>query len=118
VLRDPARTFRLTAVAEACSWLGLLISMLFKYALVHNPIGVKVFGPIHGMLFIAYLLTLLWLARRERWGLPRVIVGAAAAVPPFTSVVFERWVARRRGHAVPAGPAPGPAPEPVGTATR
>ncbi|MCW2640193.1 MAG: hypothetical protein JWP76_2499 [Dactylosporangium sp.] len=114
MFRDPARTFRLTAVAEAFSWLGLLISMLFKYALAHNPIGVKVFGPIHGMLFIAYLATLLWLSRRERWGLPRLVVGAAAAVPPFTSVIFERWVARRRAASVPAAPAPAP----VGTASR
>jgi integral membrane protein len=114
VFRDPARTFRLTAVAEAFSWLGLLISMLVKYALAHNPIGVKVFGPIHGTLFIAYLATLLVLARRERWGWARLVIGAAAAVPPFTSVVFEHWVARRRAGAVPGAAAA----EPVGTAAR
>jgi integral membrane protein len=113
LFRHPARAFRLVAVAEACSWLGLLISMLFKYALAHNPVGVKVFGPIHGALFIAYLATLLWLSRRERWALPRLVVGAAAAVPPFTSVIFERWAARRRArsaHAVPAS-------DPVGATT-
>ncbi|HEV7897679.1 MAG TPA: DUF3817 domain-containing protein [Planosporangium sp.] len=114
MFRDPARTFRLIAVAEALSWLGLLISMLVKYSLAHNPIGVKLFGPIHGALFLAYLATLLLLARRERWGLARLVVGAAAAVPPFTSVVFERWVARRRARAGSAAPAP----VPVGATTR
>jgi integral membrane protein len=114
VFRDPIRVFRLIAIAEACSWLGLLIGMLFKYSLAHDPIGVKVFGPIHGTLFIAYLATLLWLARRERWGWPRLVVGAAAAVPPFTSVIFERWVARRRTGALAAAPAT----EPVTAATR
>jgi integral membrane protein len=118
VFRDPARTFRLIAVAEACSWLGLLIGMLFKYSLAHNPVGVKVFGPIHGAMFIAYLVTLLWLARRERWGLARLLIGAAAAVPPFTSVLFERWVARRRADAVAGTPAREPAGEPAGTVTR
>ncbi|HLL66347.1 MAG TPA: DUF3817 domain-containing protein [Micromonosporaceae bacterium] len=99
---DPARLFRIAAVAEACSWLGLLIGMLVKYVVVHNPVGVQIFGRAHGALFLAYLAALLWVARRERWSLVRVAVGAAASVPPFTSLLFERWVARRR-HAPRAG---------------
>jgi integral membrane protein len=95
VWRDPARVFRATAIAEALSWLGLLTGMFFKYLVVQNPVGVKVFGPVHGALFVAYLAALLCVAARHRWGLGRVLVGAAAAVPPFTSVVFERWAARR-----------------------
>jgi integral membrane protein len=70
--------------------------MFFKYVVVGNDIGVRIFGPIHGGLFVAYLVVLLWLASQERWRLPRLAVGAAAAVPPFTSVLFERWTARRR----------------------
>lgn len=96
MLTDPARLFRVTAVAEALSWLGLLTGMFFKYVVVHNPIGVQVFGRIHGFLFVAYLAALLWMAARERWSLLRLLAGAAAAVPPFTSVLFERWAARRR----------------------
>jgi integral membrane protein len=99
VFRDPVRVFRLTAVAEAFSWAGLLVGMVVKYVVVHDPIGVQIFGRLHGALFVAYLAALLWLARRERWGLLRLAVGAAAAVPPFTSLVFERWVSRRRGRA-------------------
>ncbi|GII23985.1 DUF3817 domain-containing protein [Planosporangium mesophilum] len=113
MFRDPARAFRLIAAAEACSWLGLLIGMLFKYSLTHNPVGVKVFGPIHGMLFLAYLATLLVVAQRERWSRARLVVGAGAAVPPFASLIFERWVARRRA----AARAGAPALEPVGTGT-
>lgn len=104
--RDPAaRTFRVVAVAEACSWLGLLVGMFFKYVTVLDPIGVKIFGPIHGALFVAYLAGLVWVARREGWGFWRLVFGAAAAVPPFTSVVFERWVAARRSPAGPPAPA-------------
>jgi integral membrane protein len=95
-MTDPARLFRIAAVAEACSWLGLLTGMLIKYVVVHNPIGVKIFGPVHGALFVAYLVALVWVAHRERWGLPRLAAGALAAVPPFTSLLFERWVAHRR----------------------
>jgi integral membrane protein len=88
VWRDPARVFRVTG-------LGLLTGMFFKYVVVQNPVGVKIFGPVHGALFVAYLAALLWVAARHRWGLGRLLVGAAAAVPPFASVVFERWAARR-----------------------
>lgn len=88
--------FRVTAIAEACSWLGLLVGMFFKYVVVHNEVGVKIFGPIHGGLFVAYLAALVWVGWTERWRLPRIAVGAACAVPPFTSVLFERWAARRR----------------------
>lgn len=95
-MHTSAKVFRVTAVAEACSWLGLLIGMLFKYVVVENEIGVKVFGPIHGALFVAYLSALLWVAVHERWRLGRIAVGAAAAIPPFTSVIFERWVAEKR----------------------
>lgn len=91
-----AYVFRVTAVAEACSWFGLLVGMLFKYVVADNEIGVKIFGPIHGALFVAYLGALLWVAVHERWSFGRVLVGAAAAVPPFTSVLFERWAAGRR----------------------
>ena len=96
-----ASVFRVTAVAEACSWFGLLVGMLFKYVIAENEVGVKVFGPIHGALFVAYLGALLWVAAHERWSFGRVVVGAAAAVPPFTSVLFERWAAGRRASARP-----------------
>ncbi|MDT7667614.1 MAG: hypothetical protein QOC74_397, partial [Pseudonocardiales bacterium] len=32
--------FRIAAVAEAISWTGLLIGMVFKYLVVHNAAGV------------------------------------------------------------------------------
>jgi integral membrane protein len=95
VLRDSARVFRLTAVAEAFSWAGLLVGMFFKYVVIQNPIGVQIFGRVHGALFVAYLAALIWVAVSHRWSPWRTVVGAAAAVPPFASVIFERWTARR-----------------------
>ena len=50
-----ARIFRAVAIAEACSWTGLLIGMVFKYLVVFDDVGVKIFGPIHGGLFVAYV---------------------------------------------------------------
>lgn len=86
------RLFRIAAVAEAVSWAGLLIGMFFKYVVVENEIGVKVFGPIHGVIFVAYVLTVLVAARARRWRMSTLLLGLVSAVPPFMTIWFERRV--------------------------
>ncbi|WP_369931182.1 DUF3817 domain-containing protein [Plantactinospora sp. BC1] len=90
------RLFVLAAVAEATSWLGLLVGMAVKYGPPGNEIGVQIFGPVHGGLFVAYVGLVLLVARLGRWRWLTVGVALACAVPPFATLVFERW-ARRRG---------------------
>jgi integral membrane protein len=98
-----ARVFRAVAIAEACSWAGLLIGMLFKYVVVLDDIGVNVFGPIHGALFVAYVVITLVVARTFRWSLPTTLVALVASIPPIATLWFERR-ARRTG--LLAEPAP------------
>ncbi|GGP46550.1 DUF3817 domain-containing protein [Saccharothrix coeruleofusca] len=86
---SPVGRFRLLALAEAVSWAGLLIGMFFKYVVVGNEIGVKVFGPIHGAIFVGYVLVTLMLA--HRWDRRTTFLALVASVPPFGTVVFERW---------------------------
>lgn len=86
--------FRIVAIAEAISWGALLVAMLFKYALVESAVGVRVVGPIHGMMFIGYLIATLTVGTRCRWKPSTIIIGLLAAVPPFMTIVFERWVER------------------------
>lgn len=87
--------FRFVAVAEACSWAGLLVGMFFKYIVAAGELGVKVFGPIHGALFILYVVAVLVAARAQGWLTGTVVLGLACGVPPFASVWFERRMARR-----------------------
>lgn len=90
------RVFRVTAVAEAISWAGLLIGMYLKYVSETTEAGVWLFGRLHGALFVAYLAATLWVAHVERWSLWRTLFGLASSIPPLTTVIFERWVSRRR----------------------
>ncbi|MBW0104040.1 DUF3817 domain-containing protein [Pseudonocardia sp. KRD291] len=90
-----ARIFRGVAIAEACSWTGLLIGMVFKYLVVFDDIGVTIFGPVHGALFVAYVLVTLLTARTFRWDLRTTVVGLLASIPPLTTIWFGRRVARR-----------------------
>ena len=85
-----ALVFRTIAIAEACSWAGLLIGMFFKYVLVRNDIGVTVFGPIHGVLFIIYVVVTLLVARDFRWSVGTTVVALVASIPPLATLWFER----------------------------
>jgi integral membrane protein len=93
----PATRFRAVAVAEALSWAGLLIGMFVKHVLGGSEIGVHVFGPLHGAIFLLYLLVALLTWGALRWSLGVALLAGLAAIPPFGSIVFERW-ATRAGH--------------------
>jgi integral membrane protein len=87
--------FRLLAVAEAVSWAGLLIGMFFKYVVVREEIGVQVFGPVHGVIFVGYVVVTLAVRRVSGWDGRVTFWALVASVPPFGTVVFERWASRR-----------------------
>ena len=92
--RTAATAFRIVAVAEALSWLGLLAGMYVKYVPQTSEVGVQVFGPIHGGVFLAYVVVTLVASRVLRWNLPTTLLALAASVPPLATVVFERWASR------------------------
>ena len=52
------KTLKVVALLEAVSFLVLLAATVAKYT-AEQPQAVKVVGPIHGMLFIAYVLLVL-----------------------------------------------------------
>ena len=74
----PAGWFRLIAFAEAVSWVGLLVGMYFKYlGSPRTEVGVKVFGPIHGGVFIAFVVAALLVGIAFKWGAVDVVAGVA-----------------------------------------
>lgn len=87
--------FRASALVEAATWMGLLIGMAFKYVLADNEIGVKVFGPIHGAAFIAYVLATCLAASTFGWPRRILTIGLIASIPPAATWPFERFVMRR-----------------------
>lgn len=96
-MRDltPRRLFRTLAVAEAITWTLLLIGMFLKYVTETTELGVRIFGMVHGVVFIAYGLVTVIVAIDQRWSLPRAVLGLAAAVPPFATLPFEAYADRR-----------------------
>lgn len=88
------RTFRVTALSEATSFLALLVATYFKYG-QDEPSGVQVLGPLHGLLFVAYVVLALNLGPRAGWGARTTLWVLIGAVLPFGGFVVDRWLARR-----------------------
>lgn len=84
--------YRAVAVIEALTWAGLLVGMAFKYLINGNELGVRVFGSLHGGAFFAYVAMTFVAARAFRWSPKLVALGLAASLPPFTTLVFDRYV--------------------------
>jgi integral membrane protein len=85
------RVFRTVAIAEAFSWAALLVGMYFKWIAQTSEVGVQVFGPIHGTIFIVYCLATLAARSVFGWSWRVTLLGLAAAIPPFATWFFERW---------------------------
>ena len=98
------RAFVVVAVLEALSWVGLLSGMYVKYLTDAGDLGVRVFGPLHGGVFVAYVVLTATVSRLHRWSWPTTLLGLACSVPPFATLAFERWVVRS-GRLRTAGPA-------------
>jgi integral membrane protein len=77
----------------------VLVGVPLKY-LADAGAVVAIVGPIHGVLYIVYLLATLDLATRARFSLPRTILLMLAGTIPFVSFVAERSVTHQlRDHA-------------------
>jgi integral membrane protein len=103
--RTVARAFRAVAVAEAVSWALLLAGMFVKWVLRTSELGVQLAGPVHGVVFIGYVLITLLAWRVLRWSPRTALLALVASVPPFTTVWFERR-ARRDGRLPAVVPSP------------
>jgi integral membrane protein len=107
------RLFRVVALAEAVSWVGLVTGMYFKYlGTPRTEVGVHVFGMAHGLVFVAFLAAALSAGRACRWTAATWLTCLLASILPLCSVIFL-IAADRAGRLNPAAVA-----EPAVTAAR
>ena len=72
----------------------VLVAVPLKYV-AGDPGLVATVGPIHGFLFIAYVLLTFDLARHSRWPLMFTLLVMVAGTVPFLSFVAEHKVMLR-----------------------
>jgi len=91
-LVTPKLLFRRVAVAEAITWALLLIGMFLKYVTETTDLGVRIFGMVHGVVFIAYGLIAITAWVNQRWPLGVGMLALVSAVPPFATILFDRRI--------------------------
>lgn len=85
------RNFKVIALVEATSFLLLLVASYIKRA--HDaPLGVEILGPIHGLLFIAYVVIALNIRDEQRWSGKTTGWILLGAVIPFGGYAVDRWL--------------------------
>jgi integral membrane protein len=83
----------------------VFVAMPLEY-LADQKTPVAVVGPIHGFLYMVYLVAAFHLAMRARWPLGYTVLILLAGTVPFLSFVAERKVTRRVRAAQAVGSAP------------
>jgi integral membrane protein len=86
---------RYIALAEATSFIALLIASVVKRT-GGSEVGVQILGPIHGALFIAYVLVALNIRQDLGWSGRTTFWVLVAAVIPFGGYVVEWRLLRER----------------------
>ncbi|MDX6743707.1 DUF3817 domain-containing protein [Actinocorallia sp. A-T 12471] len=87
------RVFRYVSLAEATSFLLLLlVAMPLKY-LADIPVAVSIVGAAHGALFLAYVGLVALCFRPLRWTLTRAFLALVASVLPIAPFFVEKhWI--------------------------
>lgn len=86
--------FRRVALLEATTFLLLLVASVIKNT-GGSEIGVKILGPIHGLLFVIYVLMVWQLHEEAGWTRKQTIWILVGAVLPFGGYVVDWWLVRR-----------------------
>jgi integral membrane protein len=89
---------RWIALAEATSFIALLIAAVIKRT-GDNEIGVQILGPIHGLLFIAYVVNVFAIRTDLGWDGKTTFWILVGAVIPFGGYVVDWWMLRQRREA-------------------
>jgi integral membrane protein len=93
-LRGPLSRFRIAAYVTGVGLLGLVVVMVWRYAF-GNPGPSAVYSPIHGVVYMVYLVLTVDLAIKARWSVKGTVGVLLAGCVPFVSFIVERAVTRR-----------------------
>jgi integral membrane protein len=92
----PVLLARITGIADGVSLLLLLgIAMPLKYW-ADLPLAVTIAGSVHGGIFIAYLLAVLYAQIRVQWHVGWSLLSILVAFVPFGNFVLDRYLKNKQ----------------------
>jgi integral membrane protein len=83
--------YRVMAVVVSIALFVLLFGMVLRYGFEYEDFS-KAYSPIHGLLYIGYLVAVVDLSRRAGWSLVRTVGVMLAGAVPVVSYLVERRV--------------------------
>lgn len=86
--------YRIAAFVVGVGLLILVLAVILRYAF-DVLWATAVWGPIHGVLYAAYVLLAFDLGYRERWSIKGILGVLLAGVVPILSFVVEKIVHRK-----------------------
>jgi integral membrane protein len=86
--------FRIVALIEAISFLALLVATIVHRVFDGSDAGVNVLGPVHGMLFLAYVLLALLVREEQGWSVGQTLIVIVASAIPFGAFVVNAKMVR------------------------
>lgn len=91
--RDPVGRVRAVGMVEGVSYLVLLVCSVVK-RLADMPLGVQIFGPIHGALFLLLMVVIFqaWGNKALSFGLS--VLAFVASLLPFGPFLIDRFLAK------------------------
>ena len=78
---------------EAASYLVLIVATGFKYW-ADLDWGVRVVGPIHGVLYLVFAAAIFLRFQQLSWSFKKAVVAAALGSIPLGGFWVERWIRR------------------------
>lgn len=93
-LRGALARFRVMAYIVGVGLITLCVGMLLEYVF-DQPAPNNIIGPVHGFLYILYLLAIVDLALKARWSMKGTVLVMLSGVVPLFSFVTERRVTRK-----------------------
>ena len=95
---SPRSLYRFVSIAEAITWSLLIIGMLLKYIVRAGEWGVQIGGFLHGLVFIAYGMTAVFIGVNQHWKARTIALACLTAIIPFATIAFDRALERRGSH--------------------
>ncbi|SDH72611.1 DUF3817 domain-containing protein [Nonomuraea jiangxiensis] len=93
-MESALKPFRVLAYVVGVMLLVLCVAMVLRYGFGEASIS-KIVAPIHGGLYMIYLLTVMNLGMKARWSWPYMLGVMLGGTVPFLSFYVERKVTQR-----------------------
>jgi integral membrane protein len=86
--------YRVLANVVGVALVLLVVGMILKYTPIDSPTMAGIVAPVHGALYMVYLVTAFDLWRRTGWPVGRMVAMVLAGIVPFMTFVVERRIVR------------------------